>query len=203
MKPYSVFFCGLIAIMLSACQAHVEKPYSSAQILDLKDTDKDGVINARDICDGTAPTSEVDVQGCARALGDLAQRDFVLTFDMASYHIKEAQKPLLDDAASLVRNYPGAKVLLVGDTSPEGTDAINHRLGTQRADVVTKELIARGVAPQLITGFVYDESLMQTVMKKRERRTIVRVQYPGTTAVEKWDIYNAELKAKNRAGGKK
>lgn len=201
MKSYSVYFCGFALVTLCACQAHVEKPYSAAQILDLKDTDKDGVINARDICNGTASSSEVDVQGCARVLNEMEQRDFVLTFDMGSYQLKNAQTPLLDDVASMVRNHPGAKILLVGDTSPEGTAAINHRLGTQRADVVTKELIARGVDPQLITGFVYDQSLMKSVLKKRERRTIVRVQYPGATPVTKWDIYNAERKAKNRAGG--
>lgn len=202
MKTYTSFLCGVAVLLLTACQAHVEKPYSAAQILDLKDSDKDGVINARDICNGTALTSEVDVQGCARALNELEQRDFVLTFAMGSYQLQSAQKPLLDDVANMVHNHPGAKVLLVGDTSSEGTDALNHRLGIQRADVVTKELVARGVDPQLITGFVYDESVMKTVMKKRQRRTIVRVQYPGNSPVAKWDIYHAETTAKSRTGGK-
>ena len=44
---------------------YIETP-NAGQIADLIDDDSDGVINARDLCPGTAEGSEIDNDGCGR-----------------------------------------------------------------------------------------------------------------------------------------
>jgi outer membrane protein OmpA-like peptidoglycan-associated protein len=57
----------------------------------------------------------------------------------------EARTRLTQDAAWL-RDHPDVRVRIVGHTDPVGSVAANQALGSQRAEVVRRELVSLGVA---------------------------------------------------------
>ncbi len=63
--------------------------------------------------------------------------DVPVHFEFASSELREADRPVLDRFASVVREYyPGALVTVEGFTDPAGSAAYNQRLGQRRADAV-------------------------------------------------------------------
>ena len=66
-------------------------------------------------------------------------------FEFAKSDIREADRPVLDRFASVVKDYyPGALVTVEGFTDPAGSVAYNRRLGQHRADAVKEYLAAAG-----------------------------------------------------------
>jgi peptidoglycan-associated lipoprotein len=66
-------------------------------------------------------------------------------FDFAKSEVREADRPVLDRFASVVKDYyPGALVTVEGFTDPAGGVAYNRRLGQHRADAVKEYLAAAG-----------------------------------------------------------
>ncbi|MEE2729418.1 MAG: OmpA family protein [Pseudomonadota bacterium] len=182
-------FCGA----LSGCQsAYKEDDFTMRQPLDLRDADQDGVVNVRDICADSPSDGTVDNQGCAAWQVEQVNRDFVFHFEFDKDDLKPEHETLFAGVLDLMRQKPEARILLVGDTSPEGSDEYNRNLGERRAEKVITSLTERGIARTRILGFVYSDELLEGVMKKRERRTIVRVQYVSQQHQPGWTIYTTE-----------
>jgi peptidoglycan-associated lipoprotein len=69
-------------------------------------------------------------------------------FEFASAELREADRPVLDRFASVVREYyPDAVITVEGFTDPAGSAAYNRRLGKQRADAVRTYLASNGQLP--------------------------------------------------------
>lgn len=199
MKKTIAAYTGTIfsALLLSACQsAYVEQPVTSVQAFDLRDTDGDGVVNARDICADTPLTSEIDLQGCSKWELEPAHEDYEFQFDFDSDALKNEHAALFSEIAETIKKYPNARIYIVGDTSSEGSDAYNHKLGIRRATAITSALESYGVDRKRVLEFVYDESIMKRILKKRERRTIVRVTYRKAQSIPEWNIFTTEEKRK-------
>ena len=98
--------------------------------------------------------------------------------------------------ADTIKKYPNARIYIVGDTSSEGSNAYNHKLGVRRATTITSALELYGVDRSKVLEFVYDESIVSKVLKKRERRTIVRVTYRKARSIPEWNIFTTEEKRK-------
>ncbi|HYC32551.1 MAG TPA: OmpA family protein, partial [Gemmatimonadales bacterium] len=66
-------------------------------------------------------------------------------FDFASSELREADRPVLDRFAEVVKEYyPGAIVTVEGFTDPAGSAAYNQRLGQRRAVAVQEYLATAG-----------------------------------------------------------
>jgi len=184
----------LIALAaLTGCQAaHQETGYNRVQWLDIADTDGDGVINERDLCDQTPSMGLIDNRGCAQWQQVRGHQDFVVRFDFDRYELRPDQLPVIEQIMAELERYPNARIVLVGDTSSEGTDDYNRRLGRQRADAILATLAERGMAPDRVVEMVYDDPLLEGVLKERQRRTIVRVLHRELTPVPRWTIYDTE-----------
>ncbi|MFT6310799.1 MAG: outer membrane protein OmpA-like peptidoglycan-associated protein [Porticoccus sp.] len=178
---------------LTACQTAEQLPIPErVQVQDLRDDDGDGVANARDICADSPVDSLIDNKGCAHWGVEEQREDFVFEFDYDKEVIRQNDLALFPQIISVLEAYPDASILIVGDTSNEGTDDYNQALGLRRADVVMDKLKQYGVDESTIIEFVYSDKSLINIIKKRKRRTIVRVVYYVKEYEPKWDIYTVE-----------
>jgi OOP family OmpA-OmpF porin len=193
MKVFNCITVVVSMLGLTACQSAVQQPIPERiQVQDLRDDDADGVANARDICADSPIRSLIDNQGCAQWAVEEKREDFVFEFDFDKSVIHPNDLALFPEIIGLLSEHTDASILIVGDTSDEGTDDYNEALGLRRADVVVENLRQYGIKDSTIIEFVYNDQLLTRLMKKRKRRTIVRVVYYVKVPKPKWDIYTVE-----------
>lgn len=109
---------------------------------------------------------------------DMMKFNVPVHFEFSSSELREADRPVLDRFATVVREYyPGAVVTVEGFTDPAGSAAYNRRLGLHRADVVKEYLAAAGgVGTAQLKSVSYGES--------RNRQVVPGAQGPGDAGVE-------------------
>jgi peptidoglycan-associated lipoprotein len=104
--------------------------------------------------------------------------DVPVHFEFASSELREADRPVLDRFATVVKQYyPGALVTVEGFTDPAGSAAYNLRLGQRRADAVKEYLATAG-------GFASDSIKAVSYGKARNRQVVPGAKGPGDTGVE-------------------
>jgi outer membrane protein OmpA-like peptidoglycan-associated protein len=88
------------------------------------------------------------------ASSDPAPRTFTfdkLNFDTASSAIRPADGPTLSALSQILAAYPKAVVRLVGYADARGTDAVNAKLGADRAASVANALTGAGIDPKRVS----------------------------------------------------
>ncbi|UIP30040.1 OmpA family protein [Photobacterium sp. TLY01] len=186
---------GLITLplLLSACADMPDTTTTRHQMDDLRDSDQDGVINQRDVCLDTLRGAQVDEHGCAS--WQIFEKLDVLSvyFNFDDDHIRMDQSDSFDELLAIMNDNHEAKVILVGDTSPEGTDAYNDALAKRRTGVIKEALVLNGIAPERISEQRYSQitSLTQ-FLKVRKRRTIAVITKPEMTVKPAWTIFSSE-----------
>ena len=99
-------------------------------------------------------------------------------FEFASSELREADRPVLDQFASVVKQYyPGALVTVEGFTDPAGSAAFNRRLGQRRADAVKEYLATAG-------GFTSETIKAVSYGEVRNRQVVPGAKGPGDTGIE-------------------
>ena len=109
---------------------------------------------------------------------DMMKFNIPVHFEFSSSELREADQPVLDRFATVVKEYyPGALVTVEGFTDPAGTAAYNRRLGQHRADVVKEYLASAG-------GF--DAAALKSVSygESRNRQVVPGAKGPGDAGVE-------------------
>jgi OOP family OmpA-OmpF porin len=185
----------LLALLVGGCASHVppEIALSSVQVNDLRDIDADGVINARDLCSASPDNSALSNGGCSEWTSAPSRKIHVVNFDLNSAKIRDDQRDTLARVVKEVMDHADATIVLIGDTSPEGSDELNQKLGKQRADAIEAVLLSSGMPAKRIEGFVYNQEQVRARLDRRERRTIILVKRPNAAkAVGTWHIYQAE-----------
>ncbi len=112
------------------------------------DDDGDGVLNKDDKC--PLQPGPADNQGCPRVVVQPEAKKIELRekvqFDTGKATIRPESDKLLDDVASVLKEHPEIKsVVIEGHTDSSGSAATNRRLSQARADAVMKAIVARGV----------------------------------------------------------
>ena len=184
----------VIALILQGCKSaeYIEQDYISVQTMNLRDDDRDGVINARDLCAQTPLTSTIDEWGCSEWDVDYKHQDFVFNFKFDKNEVLPEHQAIIKEVLKLTLKNKNSRILLVGDTSPEGSDKYNEALGKRRAEALIYEMVKNGIPRERIVGFTWNQDVMKGVLKKRERRTIVRAVYRIETSVDRWNIFTTE-----------
>src|SRR5690606_8448166 len=73
--------------------------------------------------------------------------------------LRDADKPMLDDFARVIRDHhPGVVVTVEGFTDPSGSAAYNKRLGQRRADAVRDYLVTQGLPDAPVRAVAYGEA---------------------------------------------
>jgi len=104
--------------------------------------------------------------------------DVPVHFEFASSELREADRPVLDRFATVVKQYyPGALVTVEGFTDPAGSVGYNQRLGQRRADAVKEYLATAG-------GFASDSLKAVSYGKAKQRQVVPGAHGPGQTGEE-------------------
>lgn len=194
MMKRAMGIAGLI-MALAGCASSVPETLvlERSQPFKLTDGDGDGVVDARDVCANSPSGVSPDNSGCTEWAWKGYQELYFVFFDFDRAFIRDDQKEVMDAIARDVLNAPDSRVAIVGDTSPEGTEQYNQRLGQRRAEAISQELIRRGVPGEHIQDYIFTDDLVRHRLFKRQRRTIVQVTRPPQyESVKQWDIYHAE-----------
>jgi peptidoglycan-associated lipoprotein len=103
----------------------------------------------------TSPIAKVDVTGTGIAgvdpavkTGVLAQRS--IFYDLDQYDIKDQYKPLVEAHAKYLRDNPGRKMLVQGNTDERGSREYNISLGQKRSEGVKRMLLLLGVREEQV-----------------------------------------------------
>ena len=96
---------------------------------------------------GSIPTVDVTGKGIAGQdpavkTGVLAQRS--IFYELDQYDIRDQYKPLVEAHARYLRDHPGRKMLIQGNTDERGSREYNIGLGQRRSDGVKRMLLLLG-----------------------------------------------------------
>ncbi|CAH1206619.1 OmpA family protein [Vibrio harveyi] len=202
MKVIPIF---LMVGLISACSGsnsnrvtgdeyeYMETPTAN-QIADLIDDDRDGVINARDLCPGTPEGSLIDNDGCGEYAKSSQEMQIRVLFANDSSEINPVFAQQISDLSDFLKEYPTTSIELQGYTSITGTDEYNLALSKRRAESVRKELIKNGISPDRlrIVGFGETKLAAQGTDERshalNRRVTATVVGYKGEVEKE-WTIF--------------
>lgn len=127
------------------------------------DNDNDGILDDMDACplDREIINGVDDEDGCPDEGRVVVEADRIqildkIYFDYDKATIKDVSYPLLDEIATVIKQYPTLrKIRIEGHTDSDGSDLYNLELSQRRAQAVRQALIDRGVEPDrlLAVGF--------------------------------------------------
>ncbi len=148
------------------------------------DADADGVIDAQDKCPQEPGVAALE--GCPRTeVKNVKLVDNTITilekvyFKNGDATILEESFPLLDEVATVLREYPEIlKVEVGGHTDSKGNDKKNKALSQRRAESVVAYLVSKGVEPERLvaTGYGEEQPLVQE-LSKDDRAKNRRVEF--------------------------
>lgn len=148
----------------------LDKPYAAADL-----TDK-GPLKA------TSSAEQVQQRfGAALAARPAAPQQFTLYFVEGKDEFTDESRRAFDGVLGEIARRPVPDVLVIGHTDKVGSDAINDPLSRQRAEVVRRALVARGIAPDsiVVVGRGKREPVVPTadgVAEPRNRRVEILVR---------------------------
>lgn len=125
------------------------------------DSDQDGVNDCDDKCPGTAAGTLVGPDGCPqKVVIDLRGVNFKFDRPRASdtdiratlADPADSSISTLDQAVSILGQYPNVRVEVDGHTDSVGSDAYNQGLSERRAQIVAQYLTSHGVSSDRISG---------------------------------------------------
>jgi OOP family OmpA-OmpF porin len=137
------------------------------------DSDGDGVPDDRDKCPNTPKGATVNADGCWAYQGEIF-------FDVNSATVKSEAYPMLDEAATVLRNNPDLNVEIQGHTDNTGPAEYNLMLSQKRAESAMNYLVDKGVDPARLTakGYGFEQPLASNDTKEgraKNRRVEFRV----------------------------
>ena len=148
----------------------LDKPYAAAEL-----TSK-GPLKA------TSSAEQVQAQfGAALAARPLPPQQFTLYFVEGKDEFTDDSKRAFDSVFAEIAKRPVPDVLVIGHTDRVGTDVFNDNLSRQRAEVVRRALVARGIAADkvVVVGRGKREPIVPTadgVAEARNRRVEILVR---------------------------
>lgn len=164
------------------------------QIADLLDDDRDGVINARDLCPGTSSRAEIDNDGCGTYIKTSEQMQLRILFANNSTTINPAFRTQIRQMADFLKQYPSTSIELQGFASKVGNAKSNMLLSQQRAKNVQDMLISYGVSHTRVRNIGFgDNNLSEKgtdkVSHALNRKVVATVVGHKGQVKEEWTIF--------------
>lgn len=131
----------LLTLPVLGCAQHQIVEMQSTEQHMLQDADADGVIDAREQCQGTGVGVEVDNYGCGEKVVRKLDMSLELNFKHDSAELGKGDLRRIEALAKYLQLHPTAKVTLDGHTSKVGSEEYNMKLGLARAESVKQALI--------------------------------------------------------------
>nr|WP_245986855.1 OmpA family protein [Vibrio pectenicida] len=170
-------------------------PPKANQVADLLDDDRDGVINARDLCPDTLEGAEINNDGCANLFKEEEELALRVLFAHDSYEINPVFSDQIQTMADFLDKYTSASIQVQGHTSKVGPEAYNYSLSEQRANAVQGELLYYGIAPERVNIVGFGEDRLEDqgddeVAHATNRRVTATVVGLSEKVVEEWSIFS-------------
>ena len=173
---------------------YIETPTGN-QISDLTDDDRDGVVNARDLCPGTPLGALITNDGCSDLVIEEEQRQLHILFENDSYAISAVFSNQIRTMAEFLDKYQSTSIEVQGYASRVGSHAYNLQLSKKRANAVRKALLAYGITPDRISIVGYGDSHpaaqgndeLAHALNRRVTATVVGL---NEEVVEEWTIFS-------------
>jgi peptidoglycan-associated lipoprotein len=154
------------AALIAGCSTAPEDPSqtSGAPVIDPttgKPAAKPGATQAQKI-PGVDLTAKADPKGADPRVksGPLARRSIYYDYDQ--FDIKDEYRALVEAHAKYLRDNPGAKMLIQGNTDERGSREYNVGLGQRRSDGVKKMLMLLGARDNQIESVSLGEEKPQS-----------------------------------------
>ncbi|KLN66947.1 OmpA family protein [Vibrio bivalvicida] len=192
--PYTLMaFIPFSAVNADEEYEYIETPIAN-QISDLTDDDRDGVVNARDICPGTPSGAQVDNDGCGAAIFEEEERQLRILFANDSYEINPIFSDQIQTMAEFLERYKSASIQIQGYASKVGTAEYNLELSKKRAHAVEDELLSFGTEPSRVTIVGYGDTRLESdgvdetshALNRRVTATVVGL---NEEVIEEWTIF--------------
>ncbi|MDA0116625.1 OmpA family protein [Vibrio sp. T11.5] len=166
------------------------------QISDLTDDDRDGVVNARDLCPETPLGAQIDNDGCGLEVMEKEERQMRILFANDSYDVSPVFLDQIRAMADFLDKYRSASIEIQGYASKTGSPNYNLALSKKRAFAVEQQLLAYGTAPERVTIIGYGSTHLESdgegetdhALNRRVTATVVGLT---ETVVEEWTIFSA------------
>ncbi|MFB9217211.1 OmpA family protein [Vibrio sinaloensis] len=177
---------------------YIDTPVAD-QIADLTDDDRDGVVNARDICPNTPLGAQVDNDGCGESLKTEEERQLRILFANDSYEINPIFSDQIQTMAEFLEKYQSASIQIQGFASKVGEPEYNLELSKKRAHAVEDELLSYYVEPSRVSIIGYGETRLEAqgddetshALNRKVTATVVGLD---EEVVEEWTIFTTKEK---------
>jgi OOP family OmpA-OmpF porin len=173
---------------------YIETPTPN-QIDDLLDEDKDGVINARDLCPQTPVKAEIDNDGCGTYIKTEEELKLHILFANDSSDIQPAFLAQIREMADFLESYPSTSIELQGYASKVGNPEYNLALSERRAEAVQASLLANGVESDRVRIVGFGDTQLEAygddeVSHARNRKVVANVVGHKGNVKEEWTIFS-------------
>ena len=172
--------------------------YSADMSQQLADSDRDGVINARDLCPNTPIGAMVDNDGCSEQSSKLLSLNLKILFDSGKAEVKPQFFGEVKKLADFLKANPSSSVVIEGHTDNVGNAGYNLDLSQQRADAIANVLVERfGIAGKRVKGVGHGmekpvASNDTAAGREANRRVVGEVFARQTADVKRWNIYSVD-----------
>lgn len=188
-------------LLLCGQLAAAESLYASNVQSRLADADRDGVIDARDLCPNTPEGAAVDNDGCTNQSTKLLSVELNVLFDSGKAGIKPRFYSELKDLAKFLQDHPKSTVVIEGHTDSKGSAELNRELSQRRATAIADVLIdSFRIKADRVKGIGYGETRPiadndTESGRKLNRRVVAEVFAKQQFANERWTIYSVDKNA--------
>lgn len=186
-----------LLVLLVGCAENANMKVDRYQFDDLRDSDQDGVINQRDICTETPLDAKVDNEGCTfwTDIEDISW--FPIEFGFDRFRILKKNIKDLDRTVEILNEDLQLKLVLIGDTSGEGSLKYNEGLAQRRNQAVKDYLVEKGIPEIRIETQTFDKAtIFAEQLKQRKRRTIAIFIDKHKAFDEAWHVYTTDPESK-------
>lgn len=186
--------------LLSACAGTniVSLESSVKQLKDLRDHDRDGVIEAREKCDNTVLGASIDNYGCGTRKTLIEPLKVDVKFAHNSYEIPSSAYSQIQRLADFLNKNAELQVLIEGHTSKVGSVELNQRLSKNRAKAVENVLVENfNIATERVSSVGYGfERLADPadteVAHSTNRRIMAELSHTVSVDDMIWTIYTVD-----------
>ncbi|RJX72852.1 OmpA family protein [Vibrio sinensis] len=171
----------------------------ATQVADLLDDDKDGVINARDLCTGTPRNSQVDNDGCGEIIELEEKLGLHILFPNDSSEIEPLFKNQIEQMSRFLKEFPKTSIEIQGYASKVGKAEYNLNLSKRRALEVERALEQNGIASNRITIVGFGATNLEAqgddeVSHAQNRKVVASVIGHKGSVKEEWTIFTKKAK---------
>ncbi|WBA17505.1 OmpA family protein [Salinivibrio kushneri] len=190
----------ITGLLLGGCAPQTVQPMEDTvtQGRDLTDSDKDGVIAARDQCGDSVAQAKVNNEGCPSERIEQEAFELNVQFATASAQVREGQYADIRRLADFMRRYPKARVTIEGHASKVGNAEYNMALSQRRAEAIANVLVTQFYIDKNrvdAQGFGETQPLIDDESDRaneQNRRVVASVSGEHGITEKRWTIYSSE-----------